>query len=52
MTITEDTHQAILTLPGRVWEPAYDAGGRVRPGAWVAELAACWISRPGRRGCG
>jgi hypothetical protein len=29
---------AILTLPDRVWEPAYDAGGRVRPGAWVAEL--------------
>ena len=38
MTITEDMHQAILTLPGRVWEPAYDAGGDVRPGAWVAEL--------------
>ena len=38
MTITEDMHQAILTLPGRVWEAAYDAGGEVRPGAWVAEL--------------
>ena len=38
MTITEDMHQAILALPGRVWEPAYDAGGQVRPGAWVAEL--------------
>ena len=38
MTITEDMHQAILTLPDRVWEPAYDAGGQVRPGAWVAEL--------------
>jgi hypothetical protein len=38
MTITEDMHQAILTMPDRVWEPAYDAGGRVRPGAWVAEL--------------
>ena len=31
-------HQVILTLPDRVWEPAYDAGGKVRPGAWVAEL--------------
>ena len=29
MTIAE----AILTLPERVWEPAYDAGGEVRPGA-------------------
>jgi hypothetical protein len=38
MTITEDTQDAILTLPERVWEPAYDAGGQVRPGAWVAEL--------------
>jgi hypothetical protein len=38
MTITEDMQQAILALPGRVWEPAYDAGGQVRPGAWVAEL--------------
>jgi hypothetical protein len=38
MTITEDMHQAILTLPDRVWEAAYDAGAQVRPGAWVAEL--------------
>jgi hypothetical protein len=37
-TITEEVQQAILTLPGRVWEPAYDAGGQVRPGAWVAEI--------------
>ena len=38
MTITEDMQEAILTLPERIWEPAYDAGGQVRPGAWVAEL--------------
>ncbi len=38
MTITEDMHQAILGLPDRVWEPAYDAGGEVRRGVWVAEL--------------
>jgi hypothetical protein len=37
-TITEDIAGAILTLPDRIWEPAYDAGGQVRPGAWVAEL--------------
>jgi Transposase DDE domain group 1 len=47
MTITEDMHQAILQIPGRVWEPAYDADGQVRPGAWVAELTglldlSCW----------
>jgi hypothetical protein len=38
MTITEDMQEAILALPDRVWEPAYDVGGQVRPGAWVAEL--------------
>jgi hypothetical protein len=38
MTITEDMQEAILALPERVWEPAYDAGGQVRPGAWAAEL--------------
>ena len=38
VTITEDMQEGILALPDRVWEPAYDAGGRARPGAWVAEL--------------
>ena len=38
MTITDDMRQAILQLPDRIWKPAYDAGGQVRPGAWVAEL--------------
>jgi hypothetical protein len=37
-TITEDTQDAILKIPARAWTPAYDAGGLVRPGAWVAEL--------------
>jgi len=53
MTITEDMQEAILTLPGRVWEPAYDADGEVRPGAWVAELTglldlAGWPAKPAR----
>ena len=38
MTITDEVQAAILALPERIWEPAYDAGGQVRPGAWVAEL--------------
>jgi len=37
-TITDDLQQAILALPDRIWEPAYDAEGQVRPGAWVAEI--------------
>jgi hypothetical protein len=38
MTIADEMQQAILQLPDRIWEPAYDAGGQARPGAWVAEL--------------
>ncbi len=38
MTITDEFAEAILTVPDRVWEPAYDAGRQVRPGAWVTEL--------------
>jgi hypothetical protein len=38
MTITQDIQEAILALPDRIWEAAYDAGGKARPGAWVAEL--------------
>ena len=38
MTITEDMHQTILNIPDRIWETAYDADRRVRPGAWVAEI--------------
>jgi hypothetical protein len=37
-TITDDVQEAILNLPDRIWEPAYDADGQVRPGAWVAEI--------------
>jgi Transposase DDE domain group 1 len=38
MAITEKMQEAILALPERIWEPAYDADGQARPGAWVAEL--------------
>ena len=37
-TITDDLQEAILQLPDRIWEPAYDAEGQIRPGAWVAEI--------------
>ena len=37
-TITDDIAEAILHIPARAWTPAYDAGGLVRDGAWVAEL--------------
>ena len=38
MTITQDMQEAIVALPARIWEPADDAGGQARPGAWVAEI--------------
>jgi hypothetical protein len=37
-TITDDVQDAILAIPARAWTPAYDAGGQVRPGAWIAEI--------------
>jgi hypothetical protein len=52
MTITEDRHQAILTIPDQVWEPAYDAGGQVRAGAWVAELTGLLDLTSWPKGCG
>jgi hypothetical protein len=30
--------QKLATIPAEVWEPAYDADGQLRPGAWVAEV--------------
>jgi Transposase DDE domain group 1 len=37
-TITDEIQDAILAIPKQAWTPAYDAGGQVRPGAWVAEI--------------
>jgi len=37
-TITDDVQEAIAKIPARAWTPAYDSDGRVRDGAWVAEL--------------
>jgi hypothetical protein len=28
----------LATIPDELWEPAYDADGQLRPGAWVAEV--------------
>jgi Transposase DDE domain group 1 len=28
----------VATIPDQLWEPAYDADGQLRPGAWVAEV--------------
>src|SRR5690349_12312302 len=38
MTITQDMQDAILKVPAGSWTPAYDDGGQVRDGAWVADI--------------
>ena len=52
VTVAEDTQAAILKVPADSWTPAYDGDGRVRDGAWVADITGCWTCRPGRPGCG
>jgi len=37
-TMTDDVQDAAMRIPARAWTPAYDGGGQVRDGAWVAEL--------------
>src|SRR4051812_5805995 len=38
--LTETVRDAILVLPEAAWQPALDAGGEPRDGAWVTELTA------------
>jgi hypothetical protein len=37
-TMTDEICDAAGKIPARAWTPAYDGGGQVRDGAWVAEL--------------
>ncbi|MFC5754958.1 IS1380 family transposase [Actinomadura rugatobispora] len=39
MTITESIHAAVLQIPDPAWTPALEPDGRIRHGAWVAELS-------------
>jgi hypothetical protein len=36
--MTDQVQDAIMQVPTRAWTPAYDGDGKVRDGAWVAEL--------------
>jgi hypothetical protein len=38
MVITEAVQEAIGKIPAAAWTPAYDGGGEVRDGAWVADI--------------
>ncbi len=38
MVITDTIHHHVLKIPAPAWTPAVEAGGKVRDGAWVAEL--------------
>jgi hypothetical protein len=35
----------LATIPDQLWEPAYDADGQLRPGAWVAEVTGLFDLR-------
>jgi hypothetical protein len=37
-TVTADIAGAVGMRPARAWTPAHDSDGRVRDGAWIAEL--------------
>ena len=39
MTITDAVHHAVLHVPAPAWTSAVEPDGKVRDGAWVAELA-------------
>lgn len=38
MVITEQIHQAVLSVPASAWTPSLEPDGEIRDGAWVAEL--------------
>ena len=38
MVISDTIHQYLLQIPASAWTPAVEADGKVRDGAWVAEL--------------
>jgi hypothetical protein len=48
MTITDDMQEAIPKVPAKSWSPAYDGGGGVRDGAWVADITGL-LNLDGRR---
>jgi hypothetical protein len=37
-TLPDDFDHVLPRIPKRAWTPAYDAGERVRDGAWVADV--------------
>ncbi|MBO0879852.1 MAG: transposase [Mycobacterium sp.] len=37
-TLTDTIVEAVNKVPKKVWTPAYNAEGKVREGAWVAEI--------------
>jgi hypothetical protein len=39
MTVTDAVHHAVLQVPDSAWTPAVEPDGKIRDGAWVAELA-------------
>ncbi len=38
MTVSETIHEHVLKIPASAWTPAVESDGKVRDGAWIAEL--------------
>jgi hypothetical protein len=47
-----DAGDLIEKIPANVWQPASDADGEIRDGAWVVELTGPLDLTAGRPGCG
>jgi hypothetical protein len=50
-TMTDEVQDAIMMIPARAWTPADDSHGRVRDGAWVAELTGLLDLSSWPKGC-
>jgi Transposase DDE domain group 1 len=52
MVITDAIADAIGMVPADAWTPAYDGGGQVRKGAWVADITGLLDLSSWPAGCG
>jgi hypothetical protein len=44
-TLPTNTAELLALIPDRAWTPAYDSDGKVRDGAWVAELTGLVVTQ-------
>jgi hypothetical protein len=49
-TLPEQILDELAKVPESAWQPAYDADGEPRPGAWSSTSPGCWTCHAGRPG--